>query len=111
MLPSSMFARLKHIEYRPYPVEASLKDHPTNGRLLTYQLKYSEINRTLTINFSKQFPYEIESWEEKMTSGFGAGAKTLLTKATKKKSILSDYWSRNGNADLQLRADLDLDVY
>lgn len=109
MLPGTMFARLRHIPYKAYPVNASLMDHQDDGRLLTYQVDYTGINRKLMIHFNKKFPYEIEGWEETMTSGFGANAKSLLTKATKNKSIMSDYWSRHGNKDLVLRDQLGLD--
>ncbi len=109
MLPGTMFARLRHIDYKAYPVKASLKDHQGDGRLLTYQVDYQGINRSLSIHFNKKFPYEIEGWEETMTSGFGDNAELLTTKASKKKSIMSDYWSKNNNKDLVLREELGLD--
>ncbi len=109
MLPGAKFSRLKHIDYQAYPVKASLGQNNSNEKLLTYQVVYNGINRSLKIDFHKKFPYEIESWEETMDSGFGSKAKTLTTRATRKKAIMSDYWSRNGNADLGLRKELGFD--
>jgi len=109
MLPGTMFARLRHIDYKAYSVKASLKNHSENSQLLTYQIDYEGINRSLSIHFTKKFPYEIQGWEESMTSGFGSSAKSLITKATKKKSIMSNYWSRHNNEDLVLRKELGLD--
>jgi hypothetical protein len=108
MLPGFMFARLRHIDYQPYPVEAKMFTDSSNNQLMVYQLKYSGINRTLTIHFQKGFPFEIEGWEETMTSGYGTQAKTLTTRASKNKSIMTDYWNKHNNADLGLLEELGL---
>ncbi|MFT5383134.1 MAG: hypothetical protein ACI81W_000531 [Saprospiraceae bacterium] len=108
MLPGTMFARLRHIDYQAFSVEAEIVSFKNNKDLMTYQVRYSGINRTLDIHFQKDFPYEIEGWEETMTSGFGSGAKTLTTRAKKKKSIMTDYWTKHNNADLGLREELGL---
>lgn len=111
MLPGLMFSRLRHIDYQAMPAKASLQSHQDDAKLLTYEIVYEGIERKLSIHFNKKFPYEIEGWETTMQSGFGAGTKTLSTVATKKKMILSDYWSRHGNTDLSLRKELGLPLY
>ena len=64
MLPGAFFARLRHIEYQAFSVEAELSSHKENSQLLTYQLNYLGIDRTLNIHFNKSFPHQIEGWEE-----------------------------------------------
>ncbi len=100
-VPSLEYTRLRHKTIKAYAAFASLEDH-------SYTITYPELNRTLKINFNSEFPYEINSWEETSTSGFGSSAKTLTTIATKLESIKSAYWGKNSNADETLRATLKL---
>lgn len=102
IIPSLEYTRLRHTTIKAYNAIASIE----NG---TYTLTYPELNRTLKISFNTSFPYDILGWEETTVSGFGASAKTLTTKATKLESIKSAYWSKNHNADENLRAALKLE--
>ncbi|WP_163516461.1 septum formation inhibitor Maf [Gelidibacter japonicus] len=101
VVPSFEFLRLRHIPFRAYPASAEL----TSG---TYTITYPDLNRSLSIQFNPQFPFDITSWEETFISGFGDKAKPLTTKATKLKTIKSDYWNRTTNDDLPLRESLGL---
>lgn len=101
IVPSFEFLRLRHIPFKAHTATATLTDS-------TYAITYPELNRSLTLRFNKQFPYEIDSWEETFISGFGNKAKEMTTKATKIKTIKSDYWNKNSNADESLRATLEL---
>lgn len=101
VVPSFEFLRLRHIPFRAYPASAEL----TSG---TYTITYPDLNRSLSIQFNPQFPFDITSWEETFISGFGDKAKPLTTKATKLKTIKSDYWNRTTNDDLPLRERLGL---
>ncbi|WP_452603170.1 septum formation inhibitor Maf [Pontimicrobium sp. MEBiC06410] len=94
IIPSIEYVRLKHKKLKAYNASAKLK----NGN---YTISYPELNRTLSINFTKTFPYTIESWEETING--------LTTKATKLKTIKSPYWSKNSNKDETLRKTLQLD--
>ncbi|MEE9364469.1 MAG: septum formation inhibitor Maf [Cellulophaga sp.] len=105
IIPSFEYLRLSHKELKAYNATATLSK---NGAMQTYTLKYPELERVLTINFSTDFPYSIESWTETSKSGFGANAKTLTTKATKIKSIKSAYWGQNKNSDVFLRDSLGI---
>jgi len=99
IIPSFDFLRLRHIPMKAYETNATM----INGN---YTLHYPELNRKLIIHFNVNFPYEIDSWEETFVSGFGNEAKELTTKATKIKTIKSDYWNKNSNADDSFRETL-----
>ncbi|GAB4160908.1 MAG: hypothetical protein Tsb0033_17530 [Winogradskyella sp.] len=101
VVPSLEFTRLRHKDIKAYDAFASLEKG-------TYTINYSELDRTLKINFNPEFPYDILGWEETTTSGFGASTKTLTTKATKLQTIKSAYWNNNNNADESLRSILKL---
>ena len=93
IIPSLEFTRLKHLPIKAYKATATLKSE-------NYSLFYPELNRKLSIHFNSVFPYEIISWEETVNG--------LTTKATKLKTIKSDYWNKNGNTDGILRDTLQL---
>ncbi|MGJ8593157.1 MAG: septum formation inhibitor Maf [Aquaticitalea sp.] len=100
-IPSFDFMRLRHIPFKAYEASATLQDS-------SYTLNYPELDRSLTIHFNPDFPFDIEAWEETYISGFGNASKELTTKATKLKTIKSDYWNKNSNLDLDLRKTLEL---
>ena len=101
IIPSFEFIRLKHIELKAYEAKAELAEG-------SYTITYPELNRTLTINFNSNFPYDITDWEETYRDGYGKTAEVLTTKATKLKTINSAYWSKNSNSDEVLRETLQL---
>ena len=101
IIPSLEFIRLKHIILKAYKATAKLSEG-------SYKIHYPEINRSLTIDFNPEFPYDIRSWEETYSSGFGSSAQVLTTKAVKIKTIKSAYWNKNKNSDAQLRKKLEL---
>jgi len=105
MIPSLEFLRLRHQEIKAYQVNASITSE--NG-LSTYTLSYPELERSLTIHFTSEFPYYIESWTEEFKSGFGPNAKSLTTSASKIKTLKTAYWSQNDNKNLILRDSLGL---
>ena len=105
MIPSLEYLRLRHKEIKAQNAIASLS---TEDGLTSYTITYPELERSLTINFTADFPYTIESWSEKFKSGFGPKAKQLTTRATKLKSIKTAYWGQNGNDDVVLRDSLGL---
>ena len=109
LIPGSMYQRLSHAQWLPREADAALAADPDDPALMTYTLDYPELRRTLTIRFQKASPHEIESWEETYVSGWGAGAKRLTTRATKKERMMLDYWNRNSVADGVLRERLALD--
>lgn len=105
MIPSLEYTRLRHVELKAYNVKAELS---TKGGVSSYTLVYPDLERSLSINFTSEFPYAIESWSEDFKSGFGPKAKIMTTKATRLKSLKTAYWGQNGNDDLILRDSLGL---
>ena len=101
VIPSFEFLRLRHIPLKAYSATATLTDN-------SYSISYSDLERSLVIYFNPQFPYDIEGWEETFISGHGDKAKELTTKATRMKTIKSDYWNKNSNSDDNLRQTLQL---
>ncbi|NMH86172.1 septum formation inhibitor Maf [Flavivirga sp. Y03] len=101
IIPSFEYSRLRHVPIKAYKATAIMKEG-------IYSITYPELNRTLSIAFNPNFPYDILGWEETFKSGFGTGAKVLKTKATKLKTIKSAYWGKNSNKDEILRDTLQL---
>ncbi|MCB0463466.1 MAG: septum formation inhibitor Maf [Flavobacteriaceae bacterium] len=97
IIPSLEFTSLKHVAIKPYHANTELKPD-------SYTINYPELNRTLTLNFNKNSPYEILSW----TESFKSGSEILTTKATKMATLKSPYWNKNSNKDSILRETLRL---
>lgn len=105
MIPSLEYIRLTHKELKGYKANGKLT--VKNG-MNSYTINYPELNRTLTINFTKTFPFLIENWTDSYTSGYGPSAQTLTSRATKIKRLKTPYWRQNSNKDLSLRDSLGL---
>ncbi|WP_350288739.1 septum formation inhibitor Maf [uncultured Croceitalea sp.] len=105
IIPSLEFFRTKHQEMKALNAAASLTT--TNG-ISSYTIDYGEAIRKLTINFTSDFPYTIESWKEEFKSGYGTNAKHLTSSGTKMKSIKTPYWRQNSNKYIGLRDSLGL---
>ena len=101
IIPSFEYTRLGHKSIKAYLASATLTEN-------VYTINYPELNRTLSITFNPEFPFDILGWEETFKSGFGPNAKVLTTKATKLKTIKSAYWQKNKNKDEILRETLQL---
>jgi len=100
LIPSLEYTRLKHKTIKAYNAMATLKAG-------NYTIVYSGLNRTLSIDFNPNFPYDILGWEE--TTPIYGSSKTITTKAKKLKTIKSAYWGKNGNQHSALREHLKLD--
>ncbi len=102
IIPGTFHLRLKHIEAGSKTAKASLEELKqsdfSNEGHHRYQLEYDD--RSLSIYFEKNFPFQILGWEET--------ARGLTTKAIKKESLKSPYWQKNSNADRELRKQLGL---
>lgn len=106
VLPSLSYLRLSHEKHQVYKANTELKSNDSSS---IYTISYPELERTLTIEFSSQFPYTIQSWQEKYPSGWGENRALLTTTATLKKQIMSDYWNKNKLSDTILRNQLELE--
>lgn len=116
MIPGILQQRLLHSNLQSEEATASLNKISesvpwlgTDKKLMSYSVQYQSQQRTLTIYFNENFPYEIVGWEESYPDGFGKNKQTLTTRAVKNKALIIDYWNHNKNADLILRDSLGLD--
>lgn len=101
IIPSFEFLALDHQKIKAYSAKASLKEE---GDFIVYAIEYSELKRRLAIKATKKFPFTIESWKETVTKR----GKKHTTKAEKIKTIVSDYWNKNGVTDTTERKELGL---
>ena len=111
MIPSLQYARLSHVPLKPEKAIAKMEtitDKSLSPKALNaYSIQYQNISRKVVIKFEKEFPYAIVAWEETQPGGFG-DSKLLTTRAVRTKTILLDYWNKNGIADDIYRKELGL---
>jgi len=104
VIPAFEYLRLRHKKIKQHNAYASLKQ---GDSITIYTLNYPELQRQLMLFFNSTFPYEIEKWEE-INAAAQNDTLRLKTTAIKIKRIKSDYWTKNTNADLNLRDTLQL---
>jgi hypothetical protein len=98
LLPSLEMIRLNHIEAKAVRATASLNAG-------TYTLYIPSMQRSLSIQFDKNFPYTIEGWEEKYAhkgEQYTSTAKRIHTERRQ-------YWQENNSASARFRAPFKLD--
>ncbi|PKP51203.1 MAG: septum formation inhibitor Maf [Bacteroidetes bacterium HGW-Bacteroidetes-12] len=105
LIPSLFYLRLMHKELKAYTAETSTT---IENSIVIYTIKYPELERTLSIHYQKEFPFAIDGWEETYVSGWGENAQQLTTKATKLKTLKTDYWTKHSVQDSVLRKELGL---
>jgi len=105
VVPSFEYLRLGHKKMKSYAAELSMERSETFN---IYSITYPELERSVSITFTKAFPYSIEGWTESYRSGFGMEAKKLTSRATKIKTLKTPYWRKNRNEDVSLRDSLGL---
>lgn len=106
LIPSTTVARLLHYKLDVREAEAIQKVHGSNDQWMTYELSYNSTpERRLSIHYQKDFPHQIEGWEEVYVDN----GQLLTTQATRKKTLLLDYWNKYQLKDENLRQKLELD--
>lgn len=109
MIPGTLYQRFDHTAWRTVNATAILMPETYEPDVMVYNLVYyPELNRTLTIRFRRDFPHEIESWEEVEFASDGT-TKELVTTAVRNKRLMLDYWTKNSVVDVGLRRELGLD--
>ena len=109
MIPGTLYQRFDHTAWRTVNATAILMPETYEPEVMVYNLVYyPELNRTLTIRFRRDFPHEIESWEEVELASDGT-TKELVTTAVRNRRLMLDYWTRNSVVDVELRRELGLD--
>ena len=98
-VPALYFSRLRHVTLKPYSAELNFSD--LNDSTRQCELKYPTLDRTLSIYFSKNFPYYINGWKEVYRG------KTLVM-AQRNKMLMSDYWAKHAIKFDSLRTELGL---
>ncbi|MEM9895027.1 MAG: hypothetical protein AAF789_01545 [Bacteroidota bacterium] len=110
LLPSTFYLRLKHVPFTEQKAKAELRSLEqsefSSAAHQQYNLTYD--NRSLSIYFEQEFPYQILGWEEKYRDRRGS-SEMQITQAKRIKSIKSAYWGENSNADQPLRTELGLE--
>jgi hypothetical protein len=109
MLPGTAFSRLKHIEFKPYPVTLIKGSYAgtdfTGQNLESYQMVFPDFDRTLEIIYEAQFPFQIVGWKD--TYAVLSGEKlTSINKMVSSKRM--PYWSEHNLEDSHIRAELGL---
>ncbi len=106
LIPSFFYLRLRHIKIKSYQARINKEVNAVGNIQLI--IDYPELDRVLNIEYERQFPYSILSWEEKYVSGWGSSSELLTTKGTRMKVEKLDYWRRNKVKDGVLRTNLGL---
>lgn len=116
LIPSTIYCRLQHVPLRLEAATASLHTVPpspevaSTGPTQAYTVAYAGPKQhTLNIYFEQAFPHHILGWDETYLDSPGAAQPRLLTtRATRRRSIMLDYWRTHNNADLAWRDSLGL---
>lgn len=101
IIPGLFFSRLSHIGL---DVEKVICSKEETASVVTYSISYPEHQRSLAIQFEKEFPHRINGWVEKSVQG----DNTFTTSATLDKQLYTDYWTQNKNEFQYLRDSLGL---
>ncbi len=105
MYPAMHYQRFAHIEYKSYACEGNVAKGSATS---VYTMNFPELGREVAIEYENNHPFAIIGWTEKYVDGYGMNRQELTTKATRIKTINTDYWNKNSNADGVLRDELKL---
>ena len=110
MISGSFFTTLRKIEPGVEDAFAKLinMQEVDMGDVSLYTVTYPSLQRTISISFNRNFPYDILSWSETYPSGFGENAKVLTTNARRTHAVMTDYWNKHSLENLNLREELGL---
>ena len=112
MIPGSVYTRLAHRPISPTTAIARLTLDESKSledkALVLYEIKFSDVQRTIQIFFDKDFPYRIHKWSETYMGLTDNGTKMLTTSAIRTHTIMKAYWRHHGNKDRALLKTLGL---
>jgi len=103
IIPSMAFLRLSHVEPRPYRAVISQE---TDGKEKTLEVRYTELERTLTVRYLDVFPFVVTSWSEEGRFPAGGSTRAYHTKARLQQQLKVPYWQYNRVADSTWRKQL-----
>ena len=101
LVPGTFFQRFSHRPLTPERATATLTD---SADVRTYTLTYPDLDRTLAITFSADFPHTVERWSETRRSR----GEELTTAATRRARRTLPYWQLNSREDAVYRDSLGL---
>lgn len=115
ILPSVTYLRLAHKKWTVRQATATLSDPGqsdfSDAPVRTYKIEYTNPDRVLAIHFEAAFPYRVVGFEDTYEAIFnpeGGQPEKLTTVGRLTKSIMLDYWTKNGTADAAWRDALGL---
>lgn len=112
IIPAFLYSRLHHRPTAVEPATASFRDieqtEAEGPALRAYRIEYTDIPRTLEIQFEAEFPHAILGWEETVAS-VKDRSNLLTTTAKRTHTIMLDYWTKNGLEDGVYREQLGLE--
>ena len=97
IVPSLDYCRLRHKKIKAYNGMGTLEKKDS---VSIYTLTYPELDRSLRISFSNDFPHTLLGWVESVN---GVNSTAYL-----KKTIMLDYWAKNRPGDEIWRDSLGL---
>jgi hypothetical protein len=101
IIPGLFFTRLSHSELRAQSASATRSESGSN---IVYAITIPGQNRSLSIEFERNFPHKILGWKEK----FKERGVQQETQASLDKTLVTDYWTKNKNEFQYLRDSLNL---
>lgn len=105
VVPSLLFSRLKHRTPRPEPANATRHDTTFAGQNVgIYALDYPGLHRRVALFFEKTAPFRIVGWEETAVEN----GRSLTTRATRRHTLVTDYWKQHGPEGKALRDSLTI---
>jgi hypothetical protein len=101
MIPGLFYTRLNHVELK---ITKAFARKVASDSAFTYSISYPDQQRSISIQFEKNFPHKILGWKEV----WDERGKTMQTSARLDKTLYTDYWTKNKNQFLHLRDSLNL---
>lgn len=109
MLPGLAFSRLKHIEYKPYPVTVSRTKYSgtdfSGNNLNVYTVDFPDLDRNLEIIYESGFPYSIAGWKDSYPALSGEKLTSTFKRISTERIA---YWSKHDPDDSDLRRKIGL---
>jgi len=98
IIPPAFYIRLRHKDYQAQTAAITVE---TGERESMLKITYESVPRVLTIRYESASPYRIISWEETDNG-------KLMSKGTRKATLMSAYWSQHDLKHDGLRDSLKL---
>lgn len=105
VVPSLLFSRLKHRAPQPERATAALADTAFQTQnVRVYTLNYPGLQRRVALFFERTAPFRLVGWEETTVEK----GQLLTTRATRRQTLVTDYWKQHGPEGEALRDSLKI---